>query len=62
RVRLRRARRHLRHNGAGRRPLELPTQVLHAFIDGREIDLSNKQTKLRDKYVDKYRQLNMLDD
>ncbi|MEL6330626.1 MAG: amidohydrolase family protein [Planctomycetota bacterium] len=42
--------------------LEIPTQVLHAFIDGREIDLSNKQTKLRDKYVDKYRQLNMLDD
>lgn len=38
-------------------PLELTTNVEMAFIDGRRIDLSNKQTKLRDKYRDKYRQL-----
>lgn len=36
---------------------EVTTTVTHAFIDGREIDLSNKQTELRDKYREKYRQL-----
>ena len=38
-------------------PLEVTTKVLYAFIDGRKIDLSNKQTKLADKYRAKYRQL-----
>ena len=38
-------------------PLELTTKVLRAFVDGREIDLSNKQTKLAAKYRAKYRQL-----
>ena len=38
-------------------PLEVTTKVLRAFIDGREIDLSNKQTKLAEKYRAKYRQL-----
>jgi len=28
--------------------------VTHAFIDGREIDLSNKQSKLSDKFMKKY--------
>ena len=37
--------------------LEVTTTVEHAFIDGRKIDLSNKQTELRDKYREKYRQL-----
>lgn len=37
-------------------PLEITTHVLRAFIDGREIDLSNKQTKLAEKYRAKYEQ------
>ena len=35
--------------------LEEPTHVERAFIQGREIDLSNKQTRLWDKYREKYR-------
>lgn len=37
-------------------PLEVTTHIERAFIDGREIDLSNKQTKLAAKYREKYRQ------
>ena len=36
-------------------PLDFPTQVEMAYIDGRKIDLSNRQTHLRDKYQEKYR-------
>jgi imidazolonepropionase-like amidohydrolase len=36
-------------------PLDFPTNVETAFIDGRQIDLSNRQTHLRDKYLEKYR-------
>jgi imidazolonepropionase-like amidohydrolase len=36
-------------------PLDFPTQVEAAFIDGRKVDLSNRQTRLRDKYREKYR-------
>jgi imidazolonepropionase-like amidohydrolase len=36
-------------------PLDFPAQVETAFIDGRKIDLSNRQTRLRDKYREKYR-------
>ena len=36
-------------------PLDLPTQIEAAYIDGRKIDLSNRQTQLRDKYREKYR-------
>ncbi|MEX2218191.1 MAG: amidohydrolase family protein [Phycisphaerales bacterium] len=36
--------------------LEVTTNVERAWIDGREIDLSNKQTVLADKYREKYRQ------
>src|SRR6476469_2435884 len=36
-------------------PLDFPTQVETAFIDGRKIDLSNRQTRLRDQYREKYR-------
>ena len=35
-------------------PLEVPTRIERAFIDGREIDLTNKQTKLAAKYRAKY--------
>ncbi len=37
-------------------PLEVMTKIEMAFIDGREIDLSNKQTKLFEKYKERYRQ------
>jgi imidazolonepropionase-like amidohydrolase len=36
-------------------PLDFPTQVEAAYVDGRKIDLSNRQTRLRDKYREKYR-------
>ncbi len=39
-------------------PLEVTTRIERAFIAGREIDLSSKQSKLADKYREKYRQLN----
>ena len=38
-------------------PLEITTRVEMAFIDGRRIDLSNKQTKLAAKYRAKYQQI-----
>jgi len=41
--------------------LEIATNTTQAFINGRQIDLTNKQTKLRDKYLEKYRQLDILD-
>jgi imidazolonepropionase-like amidohydrolase len=37
-------------------PLEVETKIERAFIDGREIDLSNKQTKLAEKYRERYKQ------
>jgi imidazolonepropionase-like amidohydrolase len=37
-------------------PLEVMSNTHMAFIDGREIDLSNKQTILAEKYREKYRQ------
>jgi len=43
-------------------PLEVMTHIERAFIDGREIDLTNKQSVLRDKYVEKYRQLELIED
>ena len=34
--------------------LDMKTNILyHAFIDGRELELSNHQTKLRDKFLEK---------
>lgn len=38
-------------------PLEVTTTITHAFIDGREIDLSNKHTKLYEKYRERYEQM-----
>jgi imidazolonepropionase-like amidohydrolase len=37
-------------------PLEIVSNTRQAFIDGREIDLSNKQSALAEKYREKYRQ------
>lgn len=37
-------------------PLEITTHVTQAFINGRDIDLSTKQSKLAEKYREKYRQ------
>ena len=37
--------------------LETPTHVERAFIQGREIDLSNKQVKLWEKYKEKYKRM-----
>ncbi|HHN77272.1 MAG TPA: imidazolonepropionase [Phycisphaerales bacterium] len=42
--------------------LEIPTNTTLAYIDGRRIDLRSKQTELRDKYTEKYRQLHLIDD
>lgn len=38
-------------------PLEMTTIIEHAFIDGREVDLTSKQTRLNEKYREKYRRL-----
>ena len=32
-------------------PLETPTQIKHLYIKGQEIDLTNKQTRLYEKYL-----------
>lgn len=39
-------------------PLDFPAHVEAAYIDGRLIDISNRQTRLRDKYKLKYRRTN----
>jgi len=41
--------------------LNVTSIVTHAWIQGRSIDLRNKQTDLRDKYQEKYRQLEMIE-
>ena len=41
--------------------MEITTNVEFAFIDGRAIDLTNKQTVLAEKYREKYRQLEMVE-
>lgn len=38
-------------------PLEIRTNVERVFIQGRELPLTDKQTRLRDKYEERYRQL-----
>ena len=40
--------------------LDTRAHVTHAYINGRAVDLSNKQTQLRDTYREKYRQLDMI--
>lgn len=39
-------------------PLEVTTSVERAFIQGRDVDLSSKHSKLAEKYREKYRQQN----
>lgn len=39
-------------------PLEVTTQTLHMFIQGRKVDLTSRQTMLYEKYSQKYKQLN----
>ncbi len=41
-------------------PLEIPTQVVYEFIQGRKVDLTNRQVKLYEKYLEKYRRLGLL--
>ena len=41
-------------------PFEFDSKIEVAFIDGRQIDLSDKQTALEAKYREKYRQLGIL--
>ena len=42
-------------------PLEITTDTLMAFIDGRRIDLGTRQKSLYAKYQQKYRQLGLID-
>lgn len=42
-------------------PLEITSDVLVSFIDGRRIDLSNRQSNLVGKYREKYRQLGLIE-
>jgi imidazolonepropionase-like amidohydrolase len=43
-------------------PLEVTSTVRAAFIDGRGIDLSSRQTRQRDKYLEKLRRLGAIDE
>ncbi|TVQ51796.1 MAG: imidazolonepropionase [Phycisphaerales bacterium] len=43
-------------------PLEITTDTLVAFIDGRQIDLGNRQVAMFEKYREKYRQLGLLEE
>lgn len=40
--------------------LEVRSNVERAYIDGRNIEMRSKQTELRDKYLEKYRQLGII--
>ena len=42
-------------------PLEITTEVVTAFIDGRQIDLSSRHTSLYEKYLEKYHQLGKIE-
>lgn len=37
-------------------PLQVTSDVIMAFLDGRQVDLTNKQTKLAQKYLERYKQ------
>ena len=43
-------------------PLEIETQVEMEFIQGREIDLTSRHTQLYEKYLQKYRQMGIIQD
>ncbi len=42
-------------------PLQITTQVHEAWIDGRQVDLTSRQSELRDKYREKYRRQGRID-
>ncbi|MHC4651917.1 MAG: amidohydrolase family protein, partial [Planctomycetota bacterium] len=42
-------------------PLEITTDTVLAFIDGRRIDLGNRHKALYEKYLEKYRQLGLIE-
>lgn len=42
-------------------PLEITTDIMDAFIDGRRIDLGNRHKRLHRKYLEKYRQLGLIE-
>jgi imidazolonepropionase-like amidohydrolase len=42
-------------------PLEITTETLMAFVDGRRIDLGNRHRALYEKYLEKYRQLGLIE-
>ena len=42
-------------------PLEIMSTVEQLYIQGRKVDMSDRHKMLRDKYTEKYRQLNMID-
>ena len=41
-------------------PLEIPTRVVYEFIQGRKVDLNNRQKRLYKKYSIKYKRLGLL--
>jgi imidazolonepropionase-like amidohydrolase len=43
-------------------PLEVTTTVWAAYIDGRRINLTDKQKVLTEKYLERYRQLGLIED
>ena len=42
-------------------PLEVMTSVEQVYIQGRKVDMSDRHKMLRDKYTEKYMQLNLID-
>jgi imidazolonepropionase-like amidohydrolase len=42
-------------------PLEISSAPVAAYIDGRSIDLSSRQSRQREKYLEKYRRQGRLD-
>lgn len=42
-------------------PLEIMATVEQLYIQGRKVDMNDRHKMLRDKYTEKYRQLNMID-
>ena len=42
-------------------PLLFDTKVLSAYIDGRKVDMNDRHKMLRDKYLEKYKQLNIIE-
>ena len=41
-------------------PLLFDTNILSAYIDGRKVDMNDRHKMLRDKYLEKYKQLNII--